>query len=84
VHAFFLAVLGPWNFKRKAAKTHLLNFLTVSDEAFALTVLENFYYDRWIEEGKKKDEGESIAADKLPFAKWTQRTRKNKQVRVIQ
>jgi hypothetical protein len=49
---FFLTVTGTYNFKRNASTTRLSNFVTVSDEAFALTVLENFY-DHWIDEGKK-------------------------------
>jgi len=68
---FFPAVAGTHNFRRNAAKTRLSNFVTVSDEAFALTVLENFY-ERWIEEGKSKVDGKQLDADKLPSAKWTQ------------
>jgi hypothetical protein len=67
---FFPAVVGTWAFKRNAAKIRLSNFVTVSDEAFALTVLENFY-ERWSVEGKKKVDGENIDTDKLPVAKWT-------------
>jgi hypothetical protein len=59
-------------------KLCLSNFVTVSDEAFALTVLENFY-ERWIEEGKSKVDGKPLDADKLPSAKWTQgNSRSNK------
>jgi hypothetical protein len=67
---FFPAVVGTWTFKRNAAKNRLSNFVTVSDEAFALTVLENFY-DCWSVEGKKKVGGEKINTDNLPVAKWT-------------
>jgi hypothetical protein len=49
---FFPTVTGTYNLKKNASTTHLSNFVTVSDEAFALTVLENFY-DRWIDEEKK-------------------------------
>jgi hypothetical protein len=70
---FFPAVAGTHNFRRNAAKTCLSNFVMVSDEAFALTVLENFY-ERWIEEGKSKVDGKPLDADNLPSAKWTQGT----------
>jgi hypothetical protein len=67
---FFPAVVGTWAFKRNAAKIRLSCFVTVSDKAFALTVLENFY-DRWSVEGKMKVDGEKINTDNLPVAKWT-------------
>jgi hypothetical protein len=67
---FFPSVIGTWKFKSCAIKARLSKFFTVSDEAFAVTVLENFY-DRWTEEGKAKAEGKEVDWMDLPPAKWT-------------
>jgi hypothetical protein len=48
----------------------LSKFFTVSDEAFAVTVLEN-YYNRWMAEGEAKAEGMAVDLTDLPPAKWT-------------
>jgi hypothetical protein len=37
---FFRAVVGTWYFKKNATQARLSNFVTVSDEAFALTVIK--------------------------------------------
>jgi hypothetical protein len=68
---FFPAVVGTWHFKRNSTKTLLSDFLTVSDEAFAVTVVENFF-DRWRAEGKLLAEGKELTdIDDLPHPKWT-------------
>lgn len=65
---FFPAVVGTWHFKKNVCKLLLSEILTVSDEAFVLTVVEN-YYDHWIAEGKLRAEGRDIKD--LPKPKWT-------------
>jgi hypothetical protein len=48
----------------------VVKVLHVSDEAFAVTVLENFF-DCWTAEGKAKAEGKEVDWTDLPPAKWT-------------
>jgi hypothetical protein len=67
---FFPAVVGTHYFKKNATQARLSKFVTVSDEAFALTVIENFY-DRWTVEATHKAKGEACNPDSLPVAKWT-------------
>jgi hypothetical protein len=67
---FFPAVVGTHYFKKNATQARLSKFVTVSDEAFALTVIENFY-DRWTVEAAHKAKGEACNPDSLPVAKWT-------------
>jgi hypothetical protein len=38
---FSPAVVGTWYIKKNATQARLSNFVTVSDEAFALTVIKN-------------------------------------------
>lgn len=67
---FFPSVVGSWHFKSMATKYRLSDYFSVSDEAFAVTVIENFY-DRWKKEGSYKAENEDYDVDDLPSAKWT-------------
>jgi hypothetical protein len=67
---FFPAVVGTHYFKKNATQARLSKFVTVSNEAFALTVIKNFY-DRWTIEATNKAKGESCNPDSLPVAKWT-------------
>jgi hypothetical protein len=67
---FFPAVVVTWHFKGKAPLLCLSKFITVSDEAFAVTVVENFY-ERWKMEGEMFAKGQDIDGKLLPRAKWT-------------
>lgn len=69
---FFPCVVGSYTFKKCAATIRLSHFLTTSDEAFAVLVLENFY-ERWKKEFELTLEGKKVAeGNKLPAAKWTE------------
>lgn len=67
---FFPAVIGTCSFKKKLKKCRLSAILSVSDEAFVLTVIEN-YYDRWKEEAVLKAENKEIIVKNLSKPKWT-------------
>jgi hypothetical protein len=70
---FFPSVVGSWHFKGNASKKTLSNFLTVSNEAFALTVIKNFF-ERWKAEGMLAAEGKTTEGKDIPMAKWTDST----------
>jgi hypothetical protein len=68
---FFPSVSGTCNFKACADVSRLSKFFSTSDEAFAVTVVENFY-EHWKVEGKMKAEGKETDGIKLPTPKWTE------------
>jgi hypothetical protein len=66
---FFPLVLGTCNFKACADLSHLSKFFSTSNEAFAVTVVENFY-EHWKVEGKMKAEGKETDGVRMPTLKW--------------
>jgi hypothetical protein len=68
---FFPSVSGTCSFKACADVSRLSKFFSTSDEAFAVTVVENFY-ERWKVEGKMKAEGKETDGIRMPTPKWTE------------
>jgi hypothetical protein len=71
VQYFFPLVSGTCNFKACADVSCLPKIFSTSDEAFAVTVVENFY-ERWKVEGKMKAKGQDTNGVRMLTPKWTE------------